>query len=202
MRPTSAGWAPLGSSHVLNPPPPHTPSCHVAVAVLSPAQDIKIGETICAREAPVPLPTIKVEDPTVSMTFKVNTSPFAGKEGKYVTSRNLKERLDRELERNLALRVEPGETADAFIVSGRGTLHLGILIENMRREGFEFEIGPPKVRGGEGGGTLGGKRWGGRAHAWRLFALWHVGSRAAMHVARVHGAGHHQGGGGQEVRAV
>jgi len=86
-----------------------------------------------------------VEDPTVSMTFKVNTSPFAGKEGKFVTSRNLKDRLDRELERNLALRVEPGETADAFVVSGRGTLHLGILIENMRREGYEFEIGPPKV---------------------------------------------------------
>ncbi|KAJ9515413.1 hypothetical protein QJQ45_016409 [Haematococcus lacustris] len=107
--------------------------------------DIKIGDTICARDSPVALPTIKVEDPTVNMTFKVNTSPFAGKEGKFVTSRNLKERLDRELERNLALRVEPGETADAFVVSGRGTLHLGILIENMRREGFEFEIGPPKV---------------------------------------------------------
>lgn len=80
------------------------------------------------------------------MTFKVNTSPFAGKEGKFVTSRNLKDRLDRELERNLALRVEPGDTADAFVVSGRGALHLGILIENMRREGYEFEIGPPKVR--------------------------------------------------------
>lgn len=78
---------------------------------------------------------MQVGDPTVSMTFKVNTSPFAGKEGKFVTSRNLKDRLDRELERNLALRVEPGETSDAFIVSGRGTLHLGILIENMRREG-------------------------------------------------------------------
>jgi len=115
------------------------------ICALAGIADIKIGETICAREAPNPLPTIKVEDPTVSMTFKVNTSPFAGKEGKFVTSRNLKERLDRELERNLALRVEPGETADAFIVSGRGTLHLGILIENMRREGFEFEIGPPKV---------------------------------------------------------
>lgn len=79
------------------------------------------------------------------MIFKINTSPFAGKEGKFVTSRNIKERLDRELERNLALRVEPGETADSFVVSGRGALHLGILIENMRREGFEFEISPPKV---------------------------------------------------------
>jgi GTP-binding protein len=107
--------------------------------------DIGIGETICSPEAPVALPTIQVEEPTVSMTFKVNTSPFAGKEGKFVTSRNIKDRLDRELERNLAMRVEPGETADAFIVSGRGTLHLGILIESMRREGYEFEIGPPKV---------------------------------------------------------
>lgn len=75
----------------------------------------------------------------------VNTSPFAGREGKYVTSRNIKDRLDRELERNLALRVEPGETADQFVVSGRGALHLSILIENMRREGFEFQVGPPKV---------------------------------------------------------
>ena len=79
------------------------------------------------------------------MTFMVNTSPFAGREGKYVTSRNIKDRLDRELERNLALRVEPGETADQFVVSGRGALHLSILIENMRREGFEFQVGPPKV---------------------------------------------------------
>eukprot|EP00882_Tetradesmus_deserticola_P000261 GHRQ01000288.1.p1 GENE.GHRQ01000288.1~~GHRQ01000288.1.p1 ORF type:complete len:685 (+),score=335.85 GHRQ01000288.1:559-2613(+) len=108
-------------------------------------QDIGIGETLCSKESPVALPTIKVEEPTVSMTFKVNTSPFAGKEGKYVTSRNIRDRLDRELERNLAMRVEPGETADAFVVSGRGTLHLGILIESMRREGYEFEIGPPKV---------------------------------------------------------
>ena len=115
------------------------------ICALTGISDIKIGETICAKEFPNPLPTIKVEDPTVSMVFKVNTSPFAGKEGKYVTSRNLKERLDRELERNLALRVNPGDTADAFIVSGRGALHLGILIENMRREGYEFEIGPPKV---------------------------------------------------------
>jgi len=122
------------------------------IVALSGISDIKIGETICERGNPIALETIEVEDPTVSMTFKVNTSPFAGKEGKFVTSRNLKERLDRELERNLALRVEPGETADAFVVSGRGTLHLGILIENMRREGFEFEIGPPKVITKEIGG--------------------------------------------------
>jgi GTP-binding protein len=115
------------------------------ICALTGIQDIAIGETVCSREAPVALPTIRVEEPTVSMTFKVNTSPFAGKEGKYVTSRNIKDRLDRELERNLALRVEPGEGAESFRVSGRGMLHLGILIENMRREGYEFEIGPPKV---------------------------------------------------------
>ena len=88
---------------------------------------------------------MKVEEPTVRMTFLVNTSAFAGKEGKFVTSRNLKERLERELERNLALRVEPGDTADAFIVSGRGALHISILMENMRREGYEFAVGPPTV---------------------------------------------------------
>ena len=79
------------------------------------------------------------------MTVLVNTSAFAGKEGKFVTSRNLKERLERELERNLALRVESGDTADAFIVSGRGALHISILMENMRREGYEFAVGPPTV---------------------------------------------------------
>ena len=88
---------------------------------------------------------IQVEEPTVRMTFLVNTSAFAGKEGKFVTSRNLKERLERELERNLALRVENGDTADAFIVSGRGALHISILMENMRREGYEFAVGPPTV---------------------------------------------------------
>ncbi|KAI7840975.1 hypothetical protein COHA_005204 [Chlorella ohadii] len=106
---------------------------------------VSIGETICDPADVRPLPTIEVEEPTVRMTFSVNTSPFAGQEGKYVTSRNLKDRLERELERNLALRVEPGEGAESFEVSGRGSLHLGILMENMRREGYEFEVGPPKV---------------------------------------------------------
>ncbi|KAL4446235.1 hypothetical protein ABPG77_003042 [Micractinium sp. CCAP 211/92] len=106
---------------------------------------VSIGETICDPQDVRPLPTIEVEEPTVRMTFSVNTSPFAGQEGKYVTSRNLKDRLERELERNLALRVEPGEGAESFEVSGRGSLHLGILMENMRREGYEFEVGPPKV---------------------------------------------------------
>lgn len=107
--------------------------------------DIGIGETILKGDNAIPLPSIKVEEPTVRMTFQVNTSPFAGKEGKYVTTRNLNDRLQRELERNLAMRVEKGESSDTFIVCGRGTLHIGILIENMRREGYEFAIGPPQV---------------------------------------------------------
>ncbi|XP_020091859.1 uncharacterized protein LOC109712614 isoform X2 [Ananas comosus] len=107
--------------------------------------DIMIGETIADKSSGKPLPTIKVEEPTVKMSFSINTSSFVGREGKYVTSRNLRDRLYRELERNLAMRVEDGETADTFIVSGRGTLHITILIENMRREGYEFMVGPPKV---------------------------------------------------------
>ncbi|XP_024019086.1 putative elongation factor TypA-like SVR3, chloroplastic isoform X2 [Morus notabilis] len=107
--------------------------------------DIQIGETIACKSSGKPLPAIKVEEPTVKMAFSINTSPFVGREGKYVTSRNLRDRLYRELERNLAMKVEDGETADTFIVSGRGTLHITILIENMRREGYEFMVGPPKV---------------------------------------------------------
>ncbi|KAL0404922.1 UNVERIFIED_CONTAM: putative elongation factor TypA-like SVR3, chloroplastic [Sesamum radiatum] len=107
--------------------------------------DIQIGETIADKTSGKPLPTIKVEEPTVRMAFSINTSPFVGREGKYVTSRNLRDRLYRELERNLAMKVEDGETSDTFIVSGRGTLHITILIENMRREGYEFMVGPPKV---------------------------------------------------------
>ncbi|KAF6158581.1 hypothetical protein GIB67_040095 [Kingdonia uniflora] len=107
--------------------------------------DVMIGETIADKICGTPLPAIKVEEPTVKMAFAINTSPFVGREGKYVTSRNLRDRLYRELERNLAMKVEDGETADTFIVSGRGTLHITILIENMRREGYEFMVGPPKV---------------------------------------------------------
>ena len=106
--------------------------------------DVMIGETIMV-EGSKPLPTITVEEPTVRMSMSVNTSPFAGQEGKYVTSRNLKARLDQELERNLALKVEPGDTADTFVICGRGALHITILIETMRREGYEFTIGPPEV---------------------------------------------------------
>ncbi|XP_006838335.2 uncharacterized protein LOC18428976 [Amborella trichopoda] len=107
--------------------------------------DILIGETIADKSTGKPLPAIKVEEPTVKMAFSINISPFVGREGKYVTSRNLRDRLYREIEKNLAMRVEDGETADTFIVSGRGTLHITILIENMRREGYEFMVGPPKV---------------------------------------------------------
>lgn len=107
--------------------------------------DIQIGETIADKSSGKPLPSIQVEEPTVKMAFSINTSPFVGREGKYVTSRNLRDRLYRELERNLAMKVEDGETADTFIISGRGTLHITILIENMRREGYEFMVGPPKV---------------------------------------------------------
>lgn len=104
-----------------------------------------IGETIADSELPEALPVITVEEPTVRMTFGVNTSPFAGREGTYVTSRKLRERLLAELERDVALRVEETDSADTFLVSGRGELHLGILIETMRREGYEFQVSNPEV---------------------------------------------------------
>lgn len=107
--------------------------------------DVLIGETLADKVNGSALPGIKVEEPTVRMSFSINTSPFVGREGKHVTSRKLRERLYRELERNLAMKVEDGEMADTFIISGRGTLHITILIENMRREGYEFMVGPPKV---------------------------------------------------------
>ena len=105
----------------------------------------EIGDTICDYENPEPLPPIAIDEPTMSMLFTINNSPFFGKDGKYVTSRHIKERLDRELEKTLALRVEPGANADSFIVFGRGVLHLSVLIETMRREGYELQVGQPKV---------------------------------------------------------
>ena len=108
-------------------------------------EELFISDTICAVETPEMMEPLSVDEPTVSMTFIVNDSPFAGKEGKFVTSRNIKERLDRELIHNVALRVEPGDTPDKFVVSGRGELHLSVLIETMRREGFEFGVSRPEV---------------------------------------------------------
>lgn len=107
--------------------------------------EIFIGETIADPIDPRPLPPIRVEEPTVRMTFSVNTSPFTGKEGTWSTSRKLRERLYKELEHNVSLRVEDGKSADTFIVSGRGELHLIVLIETMRREGYEFQVGKPEV---------------------------------------------------------
>ena len=108
-------------------------------------EGFEIGDTIADFENPEPLPPISVDEPTMSMLFTINNSPFFGKDGKYVTSRHLKDRLDRELEKNLALRVKPGLGADSFVVYGRGVLHLSVLIETMRREGFELQVGQPKV---------------------------------------------------------
>ncbi|PIZ44516.1 translational GTPase TypA [Candidatus Wolfebacteria bacterium CG_4_10_14_0_2_um_filter_39_18] len=107
--------------------------------------DISIGETIADPKNPIALPTIQIDEPTIKMTFGVNTSPFKGKEGEFTTSRNLKERLEHELETDVALSVAPGETTDRWVVSGRGELHLAILIEKMRREGFELEVFKPHV---------------------------------------------------------
>ncbi|MFT5578660.1 MAG: GTP-binding protein [Paraglaciecola psychrophila] len=106
---------------------------------------LSISDTLCDPQAIEALPPLSVDEPTVSMTFQVNDSPFAGKEGKFVTSRNIRDRLDQELIHNVALRVEPGETPDKFKVSGRGELHLSVLIETMRREGFELGVSRPEV---------------------------------------------------------
>ena len=114
----------------------------------------EIGDTIADYENPEALPPIAVDEPTMSMVFMINNSPFFGKDGKYVTSRHIKERLDKELEKNLALRVKPGINADSFVVYGRGVLHLSVLIETMRREGFELQVGQPKVLDK----TIGGRR--------------------------------------------
>jgi GTP-binding protein len=108
-------------------------------------EDVNIGLTVCAPEAPEGLPPIQVDEPTLAMNFQVNTSPLAGREGKFVTSRQIRERLQRELQSNVALRVEDTDEPDVFRVSGRGELHLTILIENMRREGYELAVGKPQV---------------------------------------------------------
>ncbi|MDT3366249.1 MAG: translational GTPase TypA [Bacteroidota bacterium] len=117
-------------------------------------EGFEIGDTIADWENPEALPPIAVDEPTMSMLFMINNSPFFGKDGKYVTSRHIKDRLERELEKNLALRVKPGPNADSFMVYGRGVLHLSVLIETMRREGFELQVGQPKVLDK----TIGGQR--------------------------------------------
>ncbi len=115
------------------------------ICAITGIEGFEIGDTICDYENPEPLPPIAIDEPTMSMLFTINNSPFFGKDGKYVTSRHIRERLDRELEKNLALRVEPGPSADSFVVYGRGVLHLSVLIETMRREGYELQVGQPQV---------------------------------------------------------
>ncbi len=119
-------------------------SCGDICAVVG-IEGFEIGDTIADLENPEALPPIAVDEPTMSMLFMINNSPFFGKDGKFVTSRHIKERLDKELEKNLALRVKPGVNADSFVVYGRGVLHLSVLIENMRRAGFELQVGQPTV---------------------------------------------------------
>lgn len=115
------------------------------IVAVSGVEGINIGDTICDVEHPEPLPFVKISEPTISMTFSVNNSPFAGQEGKYVTSRNLRERLFKEVYTDVSLKVEETDSPDSFKVSGRGELHLSILIENMRREGYEFQVSKPTV---------------------------------------------------------
>ena len=124
------------------------------IVCISGVEGIKISDTICAVGHPEALPALQVDEPTISMTFQVNTSPFAGLDGKFVTSRHLKERLEKELLYNVALRVEPTAHADKFKVSGRGELHLSVLIETMRREGYELAVGRPEVIFREVDGTV------------------------------------------------
>jgi GTP-binding protein len=107
--------------------------------------DIDIGDTIADIEKPRPLPRVKVDEPTLHMVFRINDGPFGGQEGKFVTSRQIWERLEKELQSNVALRVSQGDTSEEFHVSGRGLLHLGVLLENMRREGYELTVGKPEV---------------------------------------------------------
>ena len=126
------------------------------IVAVSGIEGLNIGETICAQDCIDPLPFVKIDEPTISMNFMVNDSPFAGQEGKFVTSRNIRARLFKEVETNVSMRVEETETTDSFKVSGRGELHLSILIETMRRQGYEFAVSRPKVilKKGENGETL------------------------------------------------
>lgn len=124
------------------------------IVMFSGIEDINIGNTVCSVGYNQPIPFVKISEPTVEMTFSVNTSPFAGREGKFVTTRQIRDRLTRELLRDVSLRVSDGDTADSFVVCGRGEMHLSILIENMRREGYEFQVSTPKVLMHEEDGVL------------------------------------------------
>ncbi|KYD23575.1 hypothetical protein B4113_2940 [Geobacillus sp. B4113_201601] len=115
------------------------------IVAIAGMEDINVGETVCPPDHQEPLPPLHIDEPTLKMTFLVNNSPFAGREGKYVTARKLEERLRTQLETDVSLRVEPTESPDAWIVSGRGELHLAILIESMRREGYELQVSKPEV---------------------------------------------------------
>ena len=116
-----------------------------SIVAISGIADIHIGDTICSPDNPQPLPFQKISEPTIAMQFLVNDSPLAGQEGKYVTSRHIRDRLFRELNTDVSLRVEEMENTDSFKVSGRGELHLSVLIENMRREGYEFAVSKAEV---------------------------------------------------------
>ncbi|MFD2210644.1 translational GTPase TypA [Virgibacillus halophilus] len=115
------------------------------IVAVSGMEDINVGETICPPDNQEALPVLRIDEPTLQMTFVVNNSPFAGKEGKFITARKIEERLMKQLETDVSLRVQPTETPDAWVVSGRGELHLSILVENMRREGYEIQLSKPKV---------------------------------------------------------
>ena len=115
------------------------------IGAIAGLEDVDIGDTIADPKKPEALPFVEIDEPTITMNFMVNNSPFAGQEGRYVTTRNISERLSRELKSNVSLRVEITDSPDTFKVSGRGELHLGILIENMRREGYELQLSKPEV---------------------------------------------------------
>ncbi|MFM2123607.1 MAG: hypothetical protein RL328_58, partial [Acidobacteriota bacterium] len=124
------------------------------ILAIAGVEGITIGETVTSAETPMPMPPIQIDEPTIAMTFTINTSPFAGKEGQYVTSRNLRDRLDKELLTNVSIRVEEAGGPDAFKVMGRGELQLAILIEMMRREGYELAVGKPEILTKEINGVL------------------------------------------------
>ena len=116
-----------------------------SIIAISGPSDLEIGDTVCDLDTPEALNFVKISEPTLAMTFSVNNSPFAGKEGEFVTSRQLRNRLYKEVQTDVSFRIEETETTDSFKVSGRGELHLSVLIENMRREGYEFQVSKPEV---------------------------------------------------------